>query len=54
MRRYWYRDWRDGKEYVTDARNIQHLKKKAGTNRIEICKAWRKKNDKESELVLLY
>ena len=55
VKRYWYRDWRDNREYITNAYSISDLKRKVGTDKIQIEKVWYgKKNLKADDLILLY
>ena len=54
LKRYWFRDWRDEKEYVTSAYSIKDLKRKTGTNRIQILRVYQRKNLKADDLILLY
>jgi len=54
LKRYWFRDWRDEKEYVTNAYNIKHLKEKVGTQRIQVLQTYYYKNLKEDSLIVLY
>jgi len=52
--RYWYRDFRDDREYITNARNMRHLYEKAGTKRIQIERVWRRKNLNPNDQILYY
>lgn len=54
VKRYWYMDLRDYKDYVTTAYSVKHLKIKVGTSKIKINGIYRRKNEKLSDLILLY
>ena len=54
LKRYWFRDWRDENEYVTNAYSVKDLKKRIGTDRLQILKVYYRKNLKESDLILKY
>jgi len=54
LKRYWFRDWRDGNEYIANAYSAKDLKRKVGTERLQILKVYHKKNLKESDLILRY
>ena len=54
LKRYWFRDWRDDKEYITNAYSIKDLKRRIGTDNIQILNTYCKKNLKETDLILRY
>lgn len=53
IKRYWFRDWRDDKEYVTSAFSKKDLIEKVGTNRIQILQTYYNKGV-VGDLILLY
>ena len=55
LKKYWYRDWRDEQEYVTSAWDIKDLKRKVGTDRIQVLQFYYgKKYSKLNDLILPY
>lgn len=56
-KRYWVRDLRDDKEYITDAWDKTHLSKKTGIpiDKMQICQTYYNKGgNPDTSLVLLF
>jgi hypothetical protein len=54
VKRYWFRNWVDGQEYVTNAYSVEDLKRKVGIDRLQILKVWRRKNLNPNDPIILY